>query len=125
MIYVPKKPQLIHAFKFTTVNEESIKHNIKNVPSNIQGNCQCGYPIYMHGYYNNRLVCPNMYIMYEGNTVVNVMSPENFESIYRPLSNNDDIIEVCPMEVNEEDGKNEEGNSTGTVEDIRGEETSV
>ena len=123
MIYVPKKPQLVHAFKFNGVSEESIKHNIRNIPPNLRGNCQCGYSLALHGYHNGQLVCPNTYIMYEGDSIINVMSSANFESIYRPLSGDDEVMDIEPVEVGKEDGESEEGDSCpGSSEEGRGEE---
>lgn len=88
MIYIPRHPQFINAFRFDGYNEsldEANKVGITEIPRGTYFQCGCGNPPYMHGFGNGKYICPNTYVMYEGHTITNVMSIDNFESLYKPL----------------------------------------
>ncbi len=92
MLYRPKNLKYISAFKFKSYKDsDSYILEMLGIqsPPNISGLCQCGRPVSDHGFFNNQLLCPNTYVQYEGNRVTNIMSSENFESLYEPLYSED------------------------------------
>lgn len=101
MVYKPRKIPVIKAFKFDKKDinsDECKKLNIEDASLySLQGNCQCGRPLYEHGLVRGGLtgysfICPGHYIIYENNTISNTMSPENFEAIYKPYIDPEDIV---------------------------------
>lgn len=90
MLYRPKRIQYISAFKFKGYNGKEDDFfleqlNISKIPQGFVGSCQCGRPLKEHGFYNNQIVCPGVYVLYEGRQITGMMSPDNFEDIYEPL----------------------------------------
>lgn len=89
MLYRPKRIQYISAFKFKSYEDNNQFFlellGIDKAPQGFYGRCQCGRPISEHGFYKNQLICPGIYIMYEGKQITSVMSADNFEDIYEPL----------------------------------------
>lgn len=104
MFYKPRKIPVIRAFKFDKkdINSEEYRNLKIEDPStlgaHLQGNCQCGRPLYEHGIIKGvglsgySLICPGYYIIYEKSTITNVMSPENFEAIYKPYIDPEDVV---------------------------------
>lgn len=94
MLYRPKRIQYISAFKFKNYkdNDQGFLEmlNIDRVPQGFFGRCQCGKSMSEHGAYNNQLICPGTYVIYEGRQITGVMSASNFEDIYAPLFEEED-----------------------------------
>ena len=94
MLYRPRRVQYISAFKFKGYKEDDSNFlemlSIDKVPYGFVGSCQCGRPLDEHGLYNNQFVCPGVYVLYEGRQITGMMSPDNFESIYEPLFEEND-----------------------------------
>lgn len=92
MLYRPKNLKYISAFKFKSYKDsDSYILEMLGIqsPPKISGFCQCGRPVSEHGFFNSQLLCPNVYVQYEGNKVTNIMSSDNFESLYEPLYSED------------------------------------
>lgn len=118
MLYKEKKPKFpINAFKFEDiykVDYSLVEHlNLKSpIDFNIEGVCgHCGNSIREHLIYERQSICPNSYIIYEGNEVIGVMSISNFESIYEPFVCDDlQIVEEKDKVTEEETPQGEEEN---------------
>lgn len=94
MIYKPRKIPYVTAIKFDEYVEGDQTLEMLGIesPPPLKGFCECGRHVSKHGFYQNRLFCPGVYILYEGRTITSVMSIENFESIYVPLFDEEDVI---------------------------------
>lgn len=89
MLYVPRKPMFVSAIQFNSWNDvqkgKYTSLGLKQVPAGTQGMCDCGRPITDHALFNNQLVCPGLYLLYEGNIITSVMRPADFTATYKPL----------------------------------------
>lgn len=95
MRYIPRKNQSIEAYKFTgKITEELKELGLKEMSKNRVFSCNCGQPVDKHAYIANnmksmfsfeQIICPNSYVIFENNQIVNIMSDKNFEEIYKPL----------------------------------------
>jgi len=119
MIYLPRKPQMIQAVQFRgDFNDPDVKRlGVSPIPYQMGGQCQCGQSLYQHGMVNGSLICPGMYILFEGSTITNLMGKSNFEAIYKPLWDENEIEEIDVNKNREEDTNKEtrseeEGGST-------------
>lgn len=95
MIYREKHPHYISAFKFS--GEDSIPEVLRDqihltTSSKFKGilkeeeHCsRCGRKLKEHAVILDTLLCPNMYTIYEGNRVVNIVDSTSFEQAYEPL----------------------------------------
>lgn len=96
MLYVPRKSIFVNAIQFNSWDSvykgKYTSLGLKQVPAGTQGRCDCGRPLTDHALFNNQLVCPGLYLLYEGNIVTSVMRPADFESTYKSLGEN--AIEV-------------------------------
>ena len=93
MIYVPRGFQYINAIEFkgwSKSGEEISRFGLRSIPQGMNGSCDCGNPFNEHGLLNNQLVCPGIYILYEGNQVSSVMRKEAFEKIYKSID--EDVV---------------------------------
>ncbi len=117
MIYRPRNIPTIRAVKFCDENrKELFDLGVVKIHKGPQGVCSldvpgvcnvCGKSIEEHGKYKGMyLVCPGYYIIYEGRSLVNIMEPEKFESMYRPM------VEPCDVAAEIDDGKEEEREDT-------------
>lgn len=92
MLFVPKKEQVISAIKFIGEFDPLFDAiNVRKIPYeyNTQVCPNCGQSLERHVMYNENIICPDQYIIYDNNMIVNVMSIENFEEIYKPLLENE------------------------------------
>lgn len=93
MIYKERKPRYISAFKVpgeipSCIECLKIGDLEKGMNLNSLPECsQCGRSIKDHLVINNgnTIICPDSYVIYEGSTIINVMSSENFDQIYEAL----------------------------------------
>lgn len=115
MKYTERKPVTINAFKFTGEVTDEIRSLgiIEPNPFQLNTGCpSCGKPLTNHGLFGIgsqfQPICPNQYIIV-GNGGIQLMSVENFESIYKPFYT--DIVDVDSRPVEEvEEIVNEEVN---------------
>lgn len=56
---------------------------------------QCGYVLEDHAILDGGLLCPQSYIIHEGNVIVSIMTKSQFESVYKPIG------EIVELEENE------------------------
>lgn len=88
MLYVPRGSIYVNALQFNSWNDEYKERftsmGLKKVPQS-NGRCDCGRPLTDHALLNNQLVCPGLYLLYEGNTVTSVMRAYDFEKAYKPI----------------------------------------
>lgn len=92
MIYKERKIKYISAFKIPGEIPSCIEYikpeKIEGVDLEALPKCdQCGKSIKEHLIINNgsTIICPDSYVIYEGSTIINVMSSENFEQLYEAL----------------------------------------
>lgn len=88
MLFVPRKEQVISAIKFVGEFDPIFDViNIRKIPSEFSTQVcpNCGVSLEHHVMYNENIICPNQYIIYDNDMITNVMSIENFEDIYKPL----------------------------------------
>lgn len=111
MLFVPRNPIYINALQFNSWNDEYkgkfISLGLKQVPQGANGGCNCGRPLSDHALMNNQLVCPGLYIIFEGNVITSVMRPEDFERAYKLIG--EGAVEAKSEVV--KDAKEEEGSN--------------
>lgn len=114
-----KQNPIINAIKFLGFqNEETRALGLQPLPANIQMQCKCGYGTQNHLLFNKHLICPNNYIIFEGAEVTGVMSIEQFESAYVPMTYYDVVFREATEELKKESNrsvKSEENNTESTV----------
>lgn len=65
------------------------------LPAGLQLQCKCGYKSQNHLTFNKHLICPNNYVIFEGNEVTGVISIQQFESMYEPITYQDaEFLEI-------------------------------
>lgn len=111
MIYVPRNPMFINAIQFNSWNDEYkgkfISMGLKQVPQGTNGRCDCGRPMTDHALMNNQLVCPGLYLLYEGNVITSVMRSDDFKRAYKSLG--EDFVDAKAEVV--KDAKKESGDT--------------
>ena len=84
MLYTPRKSNYISAFR----PSEEAPLGIVCTPCTYAVNsiCNtCGESFGKHFIINDNIICPNVYVIHEGGTIINVMTAESFEAIYKPV----------------------------------------
>lgn len=105
MTYVPIRPILIHAIKFTNfLTPELSDLGFQYIPSNVQFQCNCGHSQNEHIFLNGKgAVCPYNYIIHNNTEITGVMSIDNFETMYKLFEYDDaTFTEVTASENMEE-----------------------
>lgn len=81
-----KRNPIVNAIKFNGYQSEETKDiGLQPLPAHMQIQCKCGYKSENHLMFKDHLICPNNYVIFEGNEVTGVMSIKQFESIYGAL----------------------------------------
>lgn len=92
MLYKPRKPQFVSARLFP--GESAYPGYNFGVGQNYCNNCRKPLSEHLVSLDGRTMVCPNTYILYEGAQVINMMSKENFESIYEPVYKEEHIDSI-------------------------------
>lgn len=92
MIYRERKSRYISAFKIPyelpiNINCVQVSESVPNFDSVCE---YCNKKLKEHYIIDLNLICPGTYVICEGESVVNVMSSENFEQLYEPLGDVED-----------------------------------
>lgn len=84
MLYTPRKTSYITAFKVSEDSPSGIDVHLCTLE--YIGTCpHCNLSMQKHYLVNGLICCPDSYIIHEGASVVNVISAESFEEIYKPV----------------------------------------
>lgn len=94
MLYKERKPNLISAFQFISLQEMPEQWKDVIIPATMSdaiisgtvsadATCdRCGRSFKEHGIAGGVLICPNSYIIYTGETITNVCNARAFEEVY-------------------------------------------